>query len=89
MSCLKLSFPSFDTAFVRLKKALVEEDMIGALSLVDVQIDAPSSIRDDEAYSWACEHGMGGGVLNQVRRENTEQVKAQQHHQSTFYHFYL
>ena len=43
--------------------------MIGALSLVDVQIDAPSLIRDDEAYSWACEHGMGGGVLNQVRRE--------------------
>jgi len=55
----------FLPAFARLKKALVEEDMIGALSLVDVQIDAPSLIRDDEAYSWACEHGMGGGVLNQ------------------------
>jgi len=55
----------FLPAFVRLKRALLEEDMIGALTLVDVQMDVSSLIGDNEAYSWACEYGMGGGVLNQ------------------------
>jgi len=55
----------FLPAFVRLKRALVEEDLIGSLTLVDVQMDVSSLIGDNEAYSWACENGMGGGVLNQ------------------------
>jgi len=55
----------FLPAFTRLRKALLEEDLIGPVSLCDVQITAPRLVRAGDTYSWACDHHMGGGVLNQ------------------------
>ena len=37
----------------------------GGLNLVDVRIETPDLISELEAYSWACDDKMGGGVLNQ------------------------
>jgi len=57
----------FLPAFVRLKKVLRDEKYVGSggLNLVDVRIETPDLISEMEAYSWACDDKMGGGVLNQ------------------------
>jgi len=55
----------FLPAFARLRAALLEEDLIGPVTLCDVQVSAPRLVSDADPYSWACDGHMGGGVLNQ------------------------
>ena len=54
----------FLPAFKILKKA-ISDDLLGCIPHVDVRITSPALIGNDEAYSWACDSHMGGGLLNQ------------------------
>ena len=43
----------------------IAKNLIGKITMCDVRIDSPNLITEDEAYSWACDEHMGGGILNQ------------------------
>ena len=55
----------FLPAVLKLRKAVLEDDLIGPVTMCDVRLTAPSLISDSEPYSWACDNHMGGGILNQ------------------------
>ena len=55
----------FLPSVVRLRRALLDQDLIGRWTVCDVQLTCRSLVGDNEAYSWACDPHMGGGILNQ------------------------